>query len=283
LAKTRRWKCYGDHPKAKFSLKTGTIFECSPLPIQKWLPAVWFILNCKNGISSYEVHRDLGVTQKTAWFMLSRIRLAMQDDLTGGTLNGEVEVDETYIGGKARNMHAWKRAQIKKESGKGLQGGAGKTIVLGMLERGKRVRATVIADRQCDSIQGQVLGNVEKGAKVFADEFASTWRMDKKYEHEIINHLEKYVDGNIHSNAIENFWSLLKRSIGGTYVSVEPFHLFRYVDEQAFRYNNRKHVDGKIMTDGERFKIGVKQIVGRRLTYKELTGKLEARPPEAVA
>jgi transposase-like protein len=283
LPNAKVFKCYRKHDSPKFSLKTGTVFEDSPLPLQEWLPVMWMVCNCKNGVSSWEIHRAIGVTQKTAWFMLQRARLAMQDDLTGGMLGGggnPVEVDETYIGGKARNMHAWKRNQIKKEKG-GMQGGAGKAIVMGMLERGKRVRATVIPDRQSDSIQGEVLGNVAKGATIHSDEFASSWRMDKKYVHQVVNHLEKYVDGNVHTNGIENFWSLLKRTIGGTYVSVEPLHLFRYVDEQAFRYNHRKNDLGKPMTDGDRFETMMRQIVGRRLTYKELTGKTPIDTPTA--
>ena len=274
LAKQRRFKCYGKHPKAQFSIKVGTIFEDSPLGLDKWLPAAWLILNCKNGISSYELSRDLKITQKSTWFMLHRIRLMMQDDLTGGKLGGEIEVDETFIGGKARNMHKNDKRR------KGLKGGgpAGKAIVLGILEREtenkpKRVRATVIPDRTKPVMQENVRPHVETGSQVYSDDAGYYWRMDNEYTHEIINHAEEYVRGNIHTNGMENFWSLLKRSIGGTYVSVEPFHLFRYVDEQAFRFNNRK------MTDGERFTEGIRQIVGRRLTYQELTGKLDEIEP----
>ncbi len=271
LAKTRQWKCYGKHSQAKFSLKTGTIFEDSPLPLSKWLPCAWLILNCKNGVSSYEIHRDLKVTQKTAWFMLSRLRLAMQDDLTGGTLNGEIEVDESFIGGKIRNMHK-SRKRIVQRHGSRM---GNKSVVFGMLERRTgKVRATVIPDRKCDSIQNEVLGNIERGATIISDEFANSWEMPKKYVHQMVNHLETYVNGNVHTQGIENFWSLLKRGLGGTYVSVEPFHLFRYVDEQCFRFNNRR------VTDAERFEMGMAQIVGRRLTYKQLTGKepLDSRP-----
>jgi len=271
IAKTRQWKCYGKHSHAKFSLKTGTIFEDSPLPLSKWLPCAWLILNCKNGVSSYEIHRDLKVTQKTAWFMLSRLRLAMQDDLTGGTLNGEIEVDESFIGGKIRNMHK-SRKRIVQRHGSRM---GNKSVVFGMLERRTgKVRATVIPDRKCDSIQNEVLGNIERGATIISDEFANSWEMPKKYVHQMVNHLETYVNGNVHTQGIENFWSLLKRGLGGTYVSVEPFHLFRYVDEQCFRFNNRR------VTDAERFEMGMAQIVGRRLTYKQLTGKepLDSRP-----
>jgi transposase-like protein len=209
IQKERVWKCYGKHDHAKFSLKTGTIFEDSPVALEKWLPAAWLIMNCKNGISSYEVGRALKVTQKTAWFMLQRIRLALQDDLTGGMLGGEVEIDETFIGGKARNMHKSDRRR------KNLKGGgpAGKAIVLGMLEREGKVRATVIPDRSKPVMQENVRPHVEAGSQIYSDEAGSYWRMDNEYAHEIVNHAEAYVVGNVHTNGLENFWSLLKRGL----------------------------------------------------------------------
>jgi len=266
--KHRRWQCATKHPKRQFTVKVGTIFEDSPISLDKWLTATWMITNCKNGNSSWELHRAIGVTQKTAWFMGHRIRLAMQDDLTGGNLgvNGQgVEVDESYIGGKVRNMHKSKKVRLQKDSQKG-----NKTIVVGMLERKGRVRASVVPDRTKPVMQEHVLGNVDIGSIIFSDEAAENWRIDDKFRHLIVNHAERYVEGNIHTNGLENFWSLLKRGLHGTYVSVEPFHLFRYIDEQAFRFNNRKG-----MNDGERFSEVVKQIVGRRLTYAELTGKTD--------
>jgi transposase-like protein len=271
-----RWQCNARHPKRQFSVKVGTIFEDSPLGLDKWLPAMWLILNCKNGVSSCEIARALKVTQKTAWFMLHRIRLAMQDNLTGGMLGGEVEVDETFIGGKVRNMHKARKREVQKHSQKG-----DKTIVLGVLERAsegkpKRVRATVIADRKKPTIQAEVSGIVEQGTKVYSDEYGNQWRMDEQFEHSVVDHLTTYVDGQVHTQGLENFWSLLKRGLGGTYISVEPFHLFRYVDEQAWRFNNRK------MTDGERFDWGVREIVGKRLTYSELIGKEEQTGTEEV-
>jgi transposase-like protein len=201
IASRRLWQCKTRHPKAQFSVKLGTIFEDSPLGLDKWLPAMWLIASNRNGISSWELHRALKVTQKTAWFMLHRIRLAMQDELSGGSLCGEVEIDETFIGGKARNMH------IRDKARKGIKGGgpAGKTIVLGMLERGNTVCATVVPDRTRATIQPLVRGNVEKGAEIFSDEHAANWRMDDEYTHGIVNHLEKYVDGNVHTNGMENF------------------------------------------------------------------------------
>lgn len=272
--KHNRWQCSVHHPKRVFTLKTGTIMEDSPLGLDKWLPAMWLVGSNRNGISSWELHRALGVTQKTAWFMLHRIRLGMQDDLTGGNLGGEVEVDETFIGGKARNMHKSRKIEMQKRG----RNTGNKAIVLGMLERNGRVRASVIPDRTNASIQPIVRGSVEPGTKIHSDEHGDNWRMSE-YEHAIVNHLMQYVDGNVHTNGIENFWSLLNRTLGGTYVSVEPFHLFRYVDEQAFRFNNRKP-----MSDGDRFSYLVRKCVGKRLTYAELTGKTEdeeARPTPA--
>jgi transposase-like protein len=274
LPNARVFKCYEKHPLAKFSLKVGTIFEDSPIPLEKWLPVMWMLVNCKNGISSWEIHRAIGVTQKSAWFMLQRGRLAMQDDLTGGKLGGEVEIDETFIGGKARNMH--KRDKRRK----GLKGGgaAGKAIVLGLLERDGKVRATVIPDRTKTVMQENVRPHVEAGSRIYSDEAGSYWRMDNEYAHEIVNHAEAYVVGNVHTNGLENFWSLLKRGLSGTYISVEPFHLFRYIDEQAFRFNNRNG-----MNDGDRFNEVMKQIVGKRLTYAELTGEMEEGTTPASA
>jgi transposase-like protein len=243
--------------------------EDSPLTMDKWLTAMWLVASNRNGISSWELHRGLGITQKSAWFLLHRIRLAMQDDLSGGSLGGEVEVDETFIGGRARNMHKDRKLRVMKGKRGGSDAG-GKSIVLGMLQRHGKVVASVIPDRKNASIQPLVRGNVDPGSQIMSDEHGNYWRMDE-YTHSVVNHLEAYVDGNVHTNGIENFWSLLKRTLGGTYVSVEPFHLFRYVDEQAFRFNNRLP-----MSDADRFSFLVRKVVGKRLTYAELTGKTEA-------
>jgi transposase-like protein len=217
-----RWQCSNRHPRRQFTLKTGTVMEDSPLGLDKWLTAMWLVASNRNGISSWELHRALGITQKSAWFLLHRIRLAMQDELTGGMLGGEVEVDETFIGGKIRNMHKDRKARAKKAVGhKG-----DKAVVLGLLQRGGKVHASVIPDRTKGSIQPIVRGIVDKGIEIHSDDHGLSWKMDE-YTHNIVNHLEQYVDGNVHTNGIENFWSLLKRTLGGTYVSVEPFHLFR--------------------------------------------------------
>ena len=264
LAKQRRWKCRTKHPLQQFTLKTGTIFEDSPLPLAKWLPAVWLIVNCKNGVSSYEIARSIGVTQKTGWFMGHRIRMALHAG-SFAKLVGEVEVDETFIGGKARNMHAPQRK--RRITGRGA---TDKTAVLGVLERGGEVRAMVVPDRKKRTLQTEVRKHVAAGSALFSDELMSYHGLDALYAHEVINHAVQYVDGNVHTNGMENFWALLKRSLGGTYVSVEPFHLFRYLDEQAYRFNER---GGK---DFGRFRRALTRIVGRRVTYDELTGKLDA-------
>jgi transposase-like protein len=264
IAKERVWKCYGKHDHAKFSLKTGTVLEDSPIGLEKWLPAAWLIMCCKNGISSYELSRDLGVTQKSAWFMLHRIRLGLQDPNTGGKLSGEVEVDETFIGGKARDMH--KDVKARKIHGRGPEG---KAIVAAVLERGGKVRAKVVDTRKKKDLQAIVREHVEPKSALYSDALKSYDGLSEEYAHQVIDHAIAYVDGNVHTNGMENFWSLLKRGINGTYVSVEPYHLFRYVDEQAFRFNNRE------ATDAERFALGMRQIVGKRLTYAELTGKVE--------
>jgi transposase-like protein len=263
-----RWQCSSHHPKRQFSVKVGTILEDSPLGLDKWLPCVWLASNCKNGVSSWEIHRALGVTQKTAWFMLHRARLALQGQ-QGGKLSGEVEADETFIGGKARNMHKDKRARRITATGT-----KDKTAVMGILERGGKVRTAVIPNRRKKAIQGEVKKHVAAGSALYSDALLSYDGLESEYEHRVIDHAEKYVEGRVHTNGLENYWSLLKRSIGGTYVSVEPFHLFRYLDEQAFRYNNRKDVGGELLTDSDRFKLAVSQIVGKRLTYAEVTGKV---------
>ncbi len=257
-----RWQCSIRHPRRQFSVKVGTIFEDSPLGLDKWLPAMWLILNCKNGISSCEVAKALRVTQKTAWFMLHRIRLAQQGK-HDGKLSGEVEVDETFIGGKSRNMHKSKRERVITGTG-----GKDKTVVMGMMERGGSVRAFVVDNRRKHELQQQVREHVEAGSAIFSDELKSYDGLSADYQHAVINHAVEYVNDKIHTNGMENFWSLLKRGLHGTYVSVEPFHLFRYIDEQAFRFNNRK------ATDAQRFDIGVREIVGKRLTYAELTGNV---------
>ena len=230
---------------------------------------MWMIANCKNGISSCEIARDLGITQKSAWHMLQRIRLAMR---VGSIekLAGHVEVDETWIGGKARNMHRSALAKRVAEFATprtGRNQNIGKVAVMGLLERHGEVRAMVVPNNKRRSLHGEITKHVEVGSTVYSDALRSYNQLGETYIHNVINHAERYVDGHVHTNSIENFWSCLKRTIGGTYVSVEPFHLFRYLDEQSFRFNYRK------LTDGDRFSIVAEHVIGRRLTYAELTGK----------
>jgi transposase-like protein len=223
--KTRRlWKCKNDHAKRQFSVKVGSIFEDSPIPLDKWLVAMWLIDNCKNGVSSYEVGRDLNVTQRTAWFMLHRLRLAMQRgsfEKMGGAGGGPVEADETFIGGAARFMHKDKKAEKIKGTG-----GVGKELVVGLLDRESgKVHVAHIKNRKKKTLQDHVKDHVAEGSELFTDELASYTGLEKDYVHQFVNHAERYVEGSVHTNGIENFWSLLKRGIKGTYVSVEPFHL----------------------------------------------------------
>ncbi|MCA1564943.1 MAG: IS1595 family transposase [Acidobacteria bacterium] len=274
LAKQSKWQCKSAHKRRQFSVKVGTIFEDSPLGLDKWLTAIWMITNCKNGVSSYEIHRALGITQKTAWFMIHRIRLAMQTGTFENKMGGTVEVDETFIGGLSRNMHR----DVRDRRIKGT-GGAGKVIVMGLLERhgeGSKVRTKIVLDRSERTMQGVVRENVKSGCDVMTDAHRSYLGLSADYVHQFVDHAEKYVDGQIHTNGLENFWSLLKRSIKGTYVSVEPFHLFRYLDEQSFRFNERH---GK---DADRFAKVTSQLAGKRLTYDELTGKLADVRQEAI-
>ncbi len=266
LEKQNKWQCKSVHKQRQFSAKVGTIFEDSPLGLDKWLAAVWLIVNAKNGISSYEISRALGVTQKTAWFMDHRIRLAMQSGSFLKQLSGQVEIDETFIGGKARNMH--KSVKARRVRGGGAHT-SGKIAVMGLLERHGEVRAVVVPNTRRSSLDPHIRANIELGSQIFSDSLLSYDHLNdaKAYMHKVINHAERYVDGQIHTNSIENFWSLLKRTIHGTYVCVEPFHLFRYLDEQSFRFNTRRG------NDSERFNRAMGQVTGKRVTYSELTGK----------
>jgi len=287
LPNAKVFKCYQKHEKQKFSLKVGTIFEDSAIPLEKWLVAVWLMVNCKNGVSSYEIARDLGVTQKSAWFMAHRIRLAMKNNslMKLGTEGGPVEADETFVGPDPRKMHKARRAKILAIAASDPtknQRAPGKTIVMGMLDRNMRqVRAMVIPDVKRTTLQEKILNNVEAGSRMITDDFpAYKYALADKFAHDVINHVEGYVDGQVHTNGIENFWSLFKRTLRGTYVAVEPFHLDRYADEQVFRFNNRATRDNPL-NDSDRFILAMSQVVGKRLTYQELTGKTEAAGSQA--
>jgi transposase-like protein len=281
LKTQKRWKCRDC--RIQFSVKRDTVFEDSPISLTKWLPALWLLVSCKNGVSSYELHRALGVTQKTAWFMLQRLRLVLKHLNIGTKLGnkdgGEVEVDESFVGGKLKNMH--------KNRAKGLRMAAvgepvnqyhtryaNKTAVLGILDRESRqVRAKVVKDVKRETLQKIILNNVCAGSAVYTDQAVAYDKLKQNYIHDTVNHIDAYVKGRVHTNGLENFWSLMKRTLAGTYVAVEPFHLDRYLDEQMFRYNNRATKDNPL-DDADRFMLALSQASNRRLTYAELTGKV---------
>lgn len=257
---TRRlWNCKAC--KRQFTAKTGTIFEDSALPLGTWLPAVWMICNAKNGISSCELARSLRVTQKSAWFMLHRIRLAMRSG--GFALSGEVEADEAFIGGKVHNMHAKKRRAMK-------HGFSNKTQVVGVLERspnrgGSKVLLEAMDGKAPAHVTDHVVRSVKEGSKLYTDAAGHYSGMKHYYDHEFIDHAITYVKGKVHTNGLENFWSLLKRTLRGTYVHVSPMHLFRYLDEQTARFNER------LDNDADRFVSIMQRVSGRRLPYVALT------------
>jgi transposase-like protein len=248
--------------------------EDSPIRLSKWMLTAWMLANCKNGVSSYEIHRAIGVTQKSAWFMLQRLREAMNQNRfrkVGGP--GSIcEADETVIGGKLKFMHKSRKERM------GMAGSGGylrnKTVVMGVKDReASQVRATVIPHARRENMIAMVQEHVVPGSTMMTDAHVGYDNLKDIFPHEVINHMEAYVKGRVHTNGIENFWSLLKRGLNGTYVSVEPFHLHRYVDEQVFRYNHRKHGKEKV-SDGDRFRLLLSQIAGKRLTYAEVTGKV---------
>jgi transposase-like protein len=283
LEKYNRWHCREKHPAPQFTLKTGTVMEDSAIGLEKWLPAFWLLSNCKNGISSYELHRALGVTQKSAWFMLHRIRLAMSMESgvkMGGPEGGAIESDETFIGGNPKNMHKSRRLAIQRKRSevadwKASHKHSEKIPVMGMLDRESRqIRAKVVPNVKRETLQNEILEQVEKGSKVYTDQASGYYDLAaREYIHETVTHVQEYVRGEVHTNGLENFWSLLKRTLRGTYVAVEPFHLDGYISEQVFRYNNRTTKDNPL-DDADRFALAVSQVAGKRLTYAELTGKV---------
>jgi transposase-like protein len=258
----------------QYSVKVDTIFEDSALKLDKWLTAMWLLANCKNGISSYEVAKDIGVTQKSAWFMLHRIREAMKNKSLRkmGNTGGPVEVDETFVGGKPKNMHGSRRAKLQT-----AQNGTGdhKIAVMGMLDRDTReVRTKVIPNIKRETLQAEILRQIQGAGTVYTDRWVGYDNLAAQaFIHETVNHVDEYVRGQVHTQGIENFWSLLKRTLSGTYVAVEPFHLDAYADEQCFRYNNRATKENPL-DDQDRFLALLSQVSGKRLTYAELTGKV---------
>jgi transposase-like protein len=296
LKSRRIWKCLSRDCYKQFSVKTQSVFEDSPVPLDKWMVAVWMVVNCRNGVSSYEIARVVKVTQKSAWFMLHRIRLALRRgnwELMGSGGTGNVEADESWIGGAPKNKHRSKREprflltawdtiienpKWKNEAGRGTK----KTPVMGLLDReARQVRAKVIPRVTREVLQNEILNNVSKGSRILTDEQGGYTSLPKiEFVHEAVNHVKEYVRGDVHTNGLENFWSLLKRSLRGTYVAVEPFHLDRYLDEQIFRYNNRTTKDNPL-DDRDRFMLAVSQIWDKRITFAELTGKVGETQPEA--
>jgi transposase-like protein len=285
LQKARLYVCYaGTHKRQKFSLKVGTVLEDSPIGLEKWLPAIWMLTNAKNGISSWEVHRALGVTQKTAWFMLHRIRAALksggfgQGFKLGGLDAGPVEVDECFIGAQPKFMHKHRRLRYEQDGGR-----SNKIALQGFVDREMRqVRANVVPNVKRETLQEAIFRQVKHGTKIYTDAaVAYESGLQRRFVHEIVNKVETYVNGQVHVNGVENFWSCLKRTLKGTYVAVEPFHLERYVDEQVFRYNNRATKDNPL-NDSDRFIHAVTKIVGKRLTYAKLTGKEDGTRPAEV-
>jgi transposase-like protein len=280
LATQKRWKCRTC--RKQFSVKVNSIFEDSPISLKKWLPALWLLVNCKNGVSSYEIARDLGVTQKTAWFILQRLRLALRArdfSCKMGGNGGAIEVDETFIGGKPANMHHDRRVRIshiqsKQARTSNTYGLAGKSAIMGMYDReARQVRATVVQNVKRETLQNEILNSIAHGSTIYSDQAVSYDKLRDHFVHETVNHTTEYVNGQVHTNCLENFWSLMKRNLRGTYVAVEPFHLDRYVDEQVFRFNHRATEDNPL-NDADRFYIALSQVANKRLTYAELTGKV---------
>jgi transposase-like protein len=268
IATRRQWECREKHPQKRFSLKTGTIMEQSPLPLEKWLACYWYEVNCKNSVSSYEIMRELGVTQKTGWFMLHRIRHALHVGSWDSKMNGVVEADETMVGGLAANMH--KKVRERKVGRN--RGGTHMTNVMGLLQRhdGKKhstVRTKVLRDRKKESLLTVIHKNVEPGTTLYTDALKN-YRDPSivgSFNYDFVDHAEAYVkDKVVHTNGLENFWALFKRCIKGTHVSVDPQHLFRYVDSEAFRFNYRE------VENSDRFRIIASNTIGKRLTYKTL-------------
>lgn len=251
-------KCNRASCQKQFSYKVGTIFEDSPLGLDKWFVAVWSIANAKNGISSHELARAIGVTQKTSWFMLMRIREAMETG-TFQKLNGTVESDETFIGGESKNMH--KHIREKKIKGRGV---VGKVAVQGIIQRGGDVRTFVVPNTEAETLKGNVYRNVERGAELFTDSATAYAGLYRDFVHATVDHIKEYVAGTVHTNSIENVWSLLKRCIKGTWTHIAPVHVERYAGEQAWRFNHRK------THDGVRFNDLMSGVLGRRITYRRL-------------
>jgi len=263
------YRCREKGCMKSFSLKSVSIMNHSPLPITKWVPAIWFVINHKNGVSSCEVGRALGITQKSAWHLCHRIRKVVSNG-TYTKMTGVVEADETFLGMKARNMHASQKERYYMASGK-PSAYRNKTVIMGMVERGKEVRAKVVDNQRRTNLMPELFENVAEGATIYTDKLRSYDTLHKFYTHDTIDHAKgEYVRDEIHVNTMESFWSLFKRSVKGTYIRIASFHTDRYLDEQSFRFNYRN------LDDAGRFEMAVSKIYGKRLPYAVLTGKVAA-------
>jgi transposase-like protein len=257
MPKWRAWYC--NECRKQFTAKVGTVLEDSPLGFDKWAFAIWMLGGDRNGTSSYELARKVGVTQRSAWFMFHRIRYAMSVG-SYEKFAGPVEMDETYIGGKAQSD------RLNPDTGKFMPTGPqqGKSIVAGIIERKGKVRAFVVPNVQRATLAPIIAKHVMPGATMYTDALPSYNNLSDEYKHFVINHAIEYVNGHIHTNSIENFWAGLKRTISGTYTFTSVQHLERYLDEQIFRFNNREK------KDATRARTVIKQTDGKRLTYKNL-------------
>ena len=268
MRKRNLWQCKDCRKQS--SVKVGTIFEDSPIGLDKWVMAMWMLGGCRNGVSSCEIARTLGVTQKTAWFMLHRIRLAMKHKSIEAPLHGEVEADETFVGGKERAPDFSRGPGYRPRFPRGHK--SRKTTVFGMAERGEQgeqseVRAMVVPDHKARTLVPIIRENVEPGSTIYTDALRSYRILSDQYRHAFVDHTIRYVEGRVHTNTIENFWSCLKRTLKGTYIAPRGWHLDAYLDEQVFRFNNRQ------LPDQARLEMTLEAVEGRRLTYKQLTRK----------